>query len=36
MAETQSGEITEIDFGRLGYLFDKAFNRMRVLYALSI
>jgi transposase len=36
MAETEPGEVAEVDFGRLGYLFDKALNRMRVLYALVV
>lgn len=36
MAETDPGEAAEVDFGRLGYLFDKALNRMRVLYALVV
>ena len=36
MAETESGEVAEVDFGRLGYLFDKALNQMRVLYALVV
>ncbi len=36
MAETEPGEVAEVDFGRLGYLFDKAVNRMRALYALVV
>ncbi len=36
MAETEPGEVAEVDFGRLGYLFDKALNRMRLLYALVV
>jgi len=36
MAETEPGEVAEVDFGRLGYLFDKALNRLRVLYALVV
>ncbi len=36
MVETESGEVAEVDFGRLGYLFDKALNRMRALYALVV
>jgi transposase len=36
MAETESGEVAEVDFGRLGYLFDKALNKIRVLYALVV
>jgi transposase len=36
MAETESGEVAEVDFGRLGYLFDKAANSLRALYALVV
>lgn len=36
MAETEPGEVAEVDFGRLGYLFDKAANRLRALYALVV
>jgi hypothetical protein len=36
MAETEPGEVAEVDFGRLGYLFDKIINRMRALYALVV
>ncbi len=36
MAETEPGEVAEVDFGRLGYLFDKTLNRMRLLYALVV
>ncbi|MFZ3136723.1 MAG: IS21 family transposase [Thermodesulfovibrionales bacterium] len=36
MTETEPGEVAEVDFGRLGYLFDKALNRMRALYALVV
>ncbi len=36
MAETEPGEVAEVDFGRLGYLFDKAINRLRALYALVV
>ena len=36
MAETEPGEVAEVDFGRLGYLFDKALNRMRALHALVV
>ena len=36
MAETEPGEVAEVDFGRLGYLFDKIMNRMRALYALVV
>ena len=36
MAETEPGEVAEVDFGRLGYLFDKITNRMRALYALVV
>lgn len=36
MAETEPGEVAEVDFGRLGYFFDKALNRMRLLYALVV
>lgn len=36
MAETEPGEAAEVDFGRLGYMFDKAFNRMKALYALVV
>src|SRR3990172_7644891 len=36
MAETEPGEVAEVDFGRLGYLFDKAVGRMRLLYALVV
>jgi len=36
MAATEPGEVAEVDFGRLGYLFDKTLNRMRLLYALVV
>lgn len=36
MAETEPGEVAEVDFGRLGYLFDRAVNRLRVLNALVV
>jgi transposase len=36
MAETEPGEVAEVDFGRLGYLFDMAVNRLRALYALVV
>ena len=36
MAETDPGEVAEVDFGRLGYLFDSVLNRMRALYALVV
>ena len=36
MAETEPGEVAEVDFGRLGYLFDKAASRLRALYALVV
>jgi len=36
MAGTEPGEVAEVDFGRLGLVFDKALNRMRVLYALVV
>jgi transposase len=36
MAATEPGEVAEVDFGRMGYLFDKALNRMRLLYALVV
>jgi transposase len=36
MAETEPGEVAEVDFGRLGLVFDKALNRMRLLYALVV
>ena len=36
MAETEPGEVAEVDFGRLGYLFDKALSRTRALYALVV
>lgn len=36
MAETEPGEVAEVDFGRLRYLFDKAVNRLRALYALVV
>jgi Mu transposase, C-terminal domain len=36
MAETEPGEVAEVDFGRLGFLFDKAANRLRALYALVV
>ena len=36
MAETEPGEVAEVDFGRLGYLFDNVLNRMRALYALVV
>lgn len=36
MAETEPGEVAEVDFGRLGYLYDKVLNRMRALHALVV
>ena len=36
MAETEPGEVAEVDFGRLGYLFDNDLKRMRVLHALVV
>ena len=36
MAETEPGEVAEVDFGRLGYLFDATVNRLRALYALVV
>lgn len=36
MAETEPGEVAEVDFGRLGYLFDRVLNRMRALHALVV
>ena len=36
MAETAPGEVAEVDFGRLGYLFDKALNKMRLVYGLVV
>ena len=36
MAETEPGEVAEVDFGRLGYMFDKALNRLRLLHALVV
>ncbi len=36
MAETEPGEVAEVDFGRMGYLFDKVLSRMRALYALVV
>ena len=36
MAETEPGEVAEVDFGRLGYMFDNILNRMRALYALVV
>ncbi len=36
MAETEPGEVAEVDFGRLGYLFDKVLSQMRALYALVV
>lgn len=36
MADTEPGEVAEVDFGRLGYLYDKAVNRLRALYALVV
>lgn len=36
MAETEPGEVAEVDFGRLGYLFDKTVNRLRALHALVV
>jgi transposase len=36
MAETEPGEVAEVDFGRLGYLFDNVLNRMRALHALVV
>ena len=36
MAETEPSEVAEVDFGMLGYLFDKEVNRLRALYALVV
>ena len=36
MAETEPGEVAEVDFGRLGYLFDNVLNQLRALYALVV
>jgi len=36
MAETDPGEVAEVDFGRLGYLFDAVLKKMRALYALVV
>jgi len=36
MAETKPGEVAEVDFGRLGILYDPASGRNRVLYALVV
>lgn len=36
MADTEAGEVAEVDFGRLGYLFDSVLNRLRALYALVV
>ena len=36
MAETEPGEVAEVDFGRLGYIFDKALNKLRLLHALVV
>jgi hypothetical protein len=35
-AETQPGELSEIDFGRLGYVFDPETERRRMLWALIV
>jgi transposase len=36
MADTKPGEVAEVDFGRLGIIYDPASGRNRVLYALVI
>lgn len=36
MAESEPGEVAEVDFGRLGVVFDKILGRMRLLYALVV
>lgn len=36
MAETEPGEVAEVDFGKLGLLFDNTLKKMRVLYALVV
>jgi hypothetical protein len=36
VAETAPGELAEVDFGRLGFLFDAETNKKRVLYALVV
>lgn len=36
MAETAPGEVAEVDFGRLGLLYDPAIGRNRVLHALIV
>ncbi len=36
MAETEPGEVAEVDFGKLGYLLDNSLNRLRALYALVV
>ena len=35
MVETKPGEVAEVDFGRLGIIYDPASGRNRVLYALG-
>jgi len=36
MAETEPGEVAEVDFGRLGYLYDNVLKRRRALHALVV
>ena len=36
MADTEPAEVAEVDFGRLGPVFDKIVGRMRLLYALVV
>lgn len=36
MTDTEPGEVAEVDFGRLGYLYDNVLNRMRALHALVV
>jgi hypothetical protein len=36
MAETEPGEVAEVDFGRLGYVYDKALGKKRLLHALVV
>lgn len=36
MADTEPGEVAEVDFGRLGYLYDNVLKRNRALHALVV
>lgn len=36
MAETEPGEVAEVDFGRLGYIYDKSLGKKRLLHALVV